>query len=62
MPEEEPEDENENIFDILHIWASRQYPMKPKISPKKLTKEQWRIAYWKLRRQYRKGQLNLNLR
>lgn len=26
-----------------------------------MTKEQWKIAYWKLRRKYRKENLNFNL-
>ena len=48
--EEEFEDESENAFD-RELAVSRQ----------KLTKEQWRIAYWKLRNRYRQEQLSKQL-
>jgi len=48
--EEEFEDESENAFD-REVAVSRQ----------ELTKEQWRIAYWKLRNRYRQEQLSKQL-
>ena len=36
--------------------------LEPILKPnKELTKEQWRIAYWKLRRKYRRENLSFNL-
>lgn len=60
MPEEEPEQEPKGFFVGIDYWVNGakltfDYKMPKK---KDLTKEQWRIAYWKLRNQYRKGQLS----
>ena len=61
MSEEEIEDdisqEQLSIFPLCPL-PFQHGCCKPK---KDLTKEQWKIAYWKLRRKYRKENLNFNL-